>query len=529
MDKIKVISFLLFLFCYLCILVIFISFIIKYYGFFSDYEYIWFCSKILTVKNLVNNNNNQYQVFYGYNNEGKRITTPNHKTYLNYLKLIEDNGCKKNYKICGILDTYGNKFCYHQNSDCPINDIIIDSPYEASKYNGYDSYNYGNTGDKLYYKIGNVNSNIIVYWYINFNSFPKYIDGSNFILDKDAFYEIFGKNDDEDDDDKYNDDDDDDDNDNDKDKDKMAKALTNLVQSSINAHKFQQLNNYINKKIKEEENIDTYFKKIYYNEYVKSYIGFRSIDDIEKFNTIDFSLYKNIFPNIIVIIFSFICGFIFLIDIFIFIGRVINEIKGNSNCCEKCDCIFSYSSIIIYLGTFLGFFFYFIFIYKNVFNNESFKIAKSIKADKFIENFLKEFYEHFEKNSLIICSIIFFALSGISYILAWIIIPIMECYKKRNQNENNNLYFKNMENDYQRRIRFNHYIVTQNMNRQPIKTDIYQVTNRQLNGDEAQKEDNNNNKEEKNEEEKEMPHENQDENKTKDNQGIITLKNNARK
>ena len=531
MDKIKVISLLLFLFSYLCILGILISFIIKYYGFFSDYEYIWFCSKILTVKNLIEKNNNQYQVFYGYNNENKKLIITNPKTYLNYLELLEDNGCKKNYKICGILDTYGNKFCFHQDVDCPINDTIIDSPTEASKYNGYDSYNYESTGDKLYYKIGNVNSNIIVYWKTNLNYFPKFIDGTNFILDEDAFYEIFGKNEDDDDDNNNNNKDDDDD------KDEMAEALTNLVQSSINSQKYQQLINYINKKIKEEKNIDTYFKKIYYNEYIKSYIGFRSIDDIEKFNTIDFSLYKNIFPNKSAITFSFICGIIFLISIFIFIGKIKNEIKGNSDCFEKCDCLFSYSSIIIYALTFLGFFIYFIYIYTKVFNNESFKIAKSIKADKFIENFLKEFYESFEKNSLIICSIIFFILSVILYILAWIIKPIMECYEKRNQDENNNnnnnnnfyLYPKKIENDYQRRIYVNHLMGTQNMNRQPIRAEIYQSTNRQLNEDEAQKEDNNNKNEENNGEEKNPQKENQDENKPNDNQGIITLKNNANK
>ena len=133
-----------------------------------------FSSKILTVKNIIENNNNQYKVFYGYNDAGKKLYIINPKNYLNYLELIEDNGCKKNYKMCRILDTYGNKFCFHQDEDCPINDIIIDSPYELSKYNGYDSYIYGNTGDYLFYKIGNVNSNIIVYWYTNFNSFPKY-------------------------------------------------------------------------------------------------------------------------------------------------------------------------------------------------------------------------------------------------------------------------------------------------------------------------------------------------------------------
>ena len=178
--------------------------------------------------------------------------------------------------------------------------------------------------------------------------------------------------------------------------------------------------------------------------------------------------------------------------------------------------------MLIYSLTFLGFFIYFIIVYTKVFNNESFKIAKSIKADKFIENFLKEFYESFEKNSLIICSIIFFVLSGISYILALTIIPIMECYKKRNQNENNNnnnfyLYQKNIENDYQRRIYFNHLIGTQNMNRQANRAEIYQSTNRQLNDDEAQKEDNNNNKEEKNKEEENPHKQNQDENINKDN------------
>ena len=147
---------------------------------------------------------------------------------------------------------------------------------------------------------------------------------------------------------------------------------------------------------------------------------------------------------------------------------------------------------------------------------------------------MKEFYESFEKNSLIICSIIFFVLSGISYILALTIIPIMECYKKRNQNENNNnnnfyLYQKNIENDYQRRIYFNYMMGTQNMNRQTNRAEIYQSTNRQLNEDEAEKEDNNNKKEEKNEEEENPQKQNQDENINKDNQGIITLKNNVNK
>ena len=517
MNKIKIIPFLLFLFSYLCILGILISLIIKYYGFFSDYEYIWFCSKILTVKKLIEKNNNQNKVFYGYNNDGNQLYITNPKSYLNYLEFIEDSGCKKNYKICGILDTYGNKFCFPKNSDCPINDIMIDSPDEQSKYLGYNSYFYGSTGDKIYFKIGNVNSNVIVYWYTNFNSFPKYIDGNNFVLDKDAFYEIFGKKDDEDDEDDEDD----------TQEAKIGEDLKNIIKTSVNTHKFQQLINYINKKIKEDENIDTYFKKIYYNEYVKSYIGFRSIDDIEKFNTIDFNLYKSFFPNFKAVIFSFICGIIFLVSIIIFIGKIIiNGMKRISNCFDKCDSIISVSSIIIYSLTFLGFFIYFIVIYAKTFNNENFEIAKSIKADKFIENFLKEFYEPFENTSLIIYSIIFFTLSAILYILAWILIPIMECLIKRNPNKNNNndfnLYQRNTGNDNQRRIYLNYNMGTQNMNGEPIQAEIYQVTNRQLNRDETQQE--NNNMGEKNEEKKEIPQKaNQDQTITKDNKEGINV------
>ena len=144
---------------------------------------------------------------------------------------------------------------------------------------------------------------------------------------------------------------------------------------------------------------------------------------------------------------------------------------------------------------------------------------------------MKEFYEPFEKNNLIICSIIIFAISVISYILAWILIPIMEYCKKRNQKQNNNnnnfyLYQRNERNDYQRNIYFNHNMGTLNMNGQPIQTEIYQSTNRQLNRDETQKGENQ--KEEKNEDEKEIPQkENQDETIAKDNKDGITIKDNG--
>ena len=76
------------------------------------------------------------------------------------------------------------------------------------------------------------------------------------------------------------------------------------------------------------------------------------------------------------------------------------------------------------------FFIYSIVIYATVYNKESFDLAKSIKADKFIEDFLKEFYEPFESPKTIICALVFLSISAILFITAWIIEPIYKCCKK---------------------------------------------------------------------------------------------------
>ena len=69
---------------YLLIFVMCFSFIIQYYAIFSEYEYIWFCSKILTVTNMIRKNN-KYNVFYGYEG-GQKVYVIRPKTYLNYLE-----------------------------------------------------------------------------------------------------------------------------------------------------------------------------------------------------------------------------------------------------------------------------------------------------------------------------------------------------------------------------------------------------------------------------------------------------------
>ena len=173
-----------FIISFLIMFCIFLVLIIKYYSGFSEYEYIWFCSKILTVKKMIDKNNNKDQVFYQFE-DGDPYSYNN--TYLTYLERIDNNkGCLADYKKCGILDTYGNSCCIRKNSDCVINEIKYDSTSQLSEYinNNYDYYNFADDNNmKFYFKKGVENNGVIVLWLLS-NGQPKYINDNNFIFDK---------------------------------------------------------------------------------------------------------------------------------------------------------------------------------------------------------------------------------------------------------------------------------------------------------------------------------------------------------
>ena len=120
----KILQLVLFTISNLLIFGILLALIIKYYYGFSEFKYIWFCSKILTVKKMITKNNNQDIVFSHYYNGDTYAFTKLH--YLDYLERIDKNGCLENYKKCGILDTYGNSICFPQSTECPINDMIFE-------------------------------------------------------------------------------------------------------------------------------------------------------------------------------------------------------------------------------------------------------------------------------------------------------------------------------------------------------------------------------------------------------------------
>ena len=213
----------------------------------------------------------------------------------------------------------------------------------------------------------------------------------------------------------------------------MAEAGKDFAEDiARNGSKYIRINNfieYVEKKFNEESNIDYNYINIGKNNYVKNYIGFESEEDINKFERIDFNLYKERYPNFTFLICSFVCGAFFFVNIIIFIIEIIFNIKGKSISNEKVEKI-EIISYLIYCASFLLFFIYSLVIYTTVYNKESFDLAKSIKADKFIEDFLKEFYKPFENPKILITTLVFLSISAILLITAWIIEPIYNCCKK---------------------------------------------------------------------------------------------------
>ena len=432
------IKYILLLLCYICVFGVMIALIVHYYSDFSSNKYIWMCSKILVVQNIVKNNNYNDRVFAGFNEKMEKLVY--NQNYSNFLKRITKDGCIEGYKKCGILDTYNNSFCISKSLDCPINKIVIDSSSKKSEYlkNKYDGfYTIDNLDNmNLYFKMGDQKSDVIVSW-IYSKSQPKYIDNSNFFLDQEAFDEVFSFFDEKDNDD----DDDDDGGDNNYDNDiwnvfvesaadaavdTVTETSKQLIKGFTKWARLKELIKYIEKKFNEESNIDKNYIDIGSNNYVKNYIGFNSEEDKNKFERIDFSLYKNRYPNYAFVICSIIFAGVFFAFMVIYFIGIINLIKNNDNCLDVINII----SLLIYCIVFLLFFIYSIVIYATVYNKESFDLAKSIKADKFIEDFLKEFYEPFESPKTIICAIIFLSVSAILFITAWIIEPINKCCNK---------------------------------------------------------------------------------------------------
>ena len=117
-------------------------------------EKIWFCSKILTLKQIIIDNMNATLPF-------KEIISENYFVQLNrnysYLLMHSTkNECEINYQKCGILDSVKNIMCIPKSEICPLNDIKTSLNENSNDYNIVKYYNY-----LLYSTNHNINNNII--------------------------------------------------------------------------------------------------------------------------------------------------------------------------------------------------------------------------------------------------------------------------------------------------------------------------------------------------------------------------------
>ena len=289
----------------------FYSYIAKYYGKDYIFEYIWFYNKIYTVKKIVKDNIYEYQVFNNitYDNSIQGLSA----NYYDLLSLTNFKGCKPGYKKCGILDTMENYLCIDIFYPCPINEIVVDraaldfyffsSGFKARENVNYITYNY-----KFYYTNYSTDGKAIIMLKKTYEQ-PKYIDYDNLQFDIDFMTKFFDETA--------------------SDIENFAKSenskmlirrlisidiseivelvsnifsifekISELINKYSESKKFDKFMDFVVKKIdNDENNYDNYFLPIGDNCYVKNYIGFKTIEDINKFVKLDFNIYKKIFPN----------------------------------------------------------------------------------------------------------------------------------------------------------------------------------------------------------------------------------------
>ena len=220
------------------------------------------------------------------------------------------------------MDTYGNVLCFDELLDCPINSLKIDHINKANLYlaQNYKLASLSNVHEdyKLFFSNNYVKGNVATI-IIRTKDEPKFITNNNFILDSEAYKEIFG------DQEFLNNiadafglrDNEKEKNDKDKldkiitifqkiedtgdDLDyvlKVAKLLYTLINYEYNKN-LVKLYKYVKEQITilDEDNIDTFFEDIGNNFYIKNYIGFECVDDINKFMRFDYNIYKKRFPT----------------------------------------------------------------------------------------------------------------------------------------------------------------------------------------------------------------------------------------
>lgn len=404
--------------------------IIKYDGAEWDRK-IWIGSKLLTLKEMMKDNNNKMYPILEINNDGTKIVYNQ-----SYESLLKHSGkeCEENYKSCGILDTLGNKMCVPNEEPCPINDIVIGSASELKLYSdkGYKTGFLENmTEDQiLFYTNETVQNQIVVKLNIT-NETLRYIHEGNLIFDNDTYDDYvamysgggdgysgsdwgggwdsgggdwggggidsggggFRRLEDEEEEDSI--------------------------------YGSPSITKYIRERFNDEINIDKTFRNISDNLFAGNYLGFHDYSNYEKFSKLDlYDIYFTPFPNLTASVFSYflIVGFIGLI---IFsVTRFCHKDKPNEGF-DPCAVLTGKLLIIIpYLIFYIGYFIYIVYEYCHIHKDiKQFELTE-IKADPFLEDLLKEINGRHMNEELMLILIILFSSSMAIFLLAWVLSQI---------------------------------------------------------------------------------------------------------
>ena len=408
----------------------------------DKFEFIYYMSKILTIKSIIIKSHYS-ELLDDFSPSGEPTSLSS--TYRNLLKLNKNkNECIENYRPCGILDTYGNVLCIEEIIPCPINKMRVAHINSAEDY---FNANYKTT------PLTNVSKN---YQFFYSNEFyeenavtiiiktkdePKYVSLNNFILDSNTYEDLFSDEEFLEDivdifgmkDEKTKDENDYVDNvitifevmkdltDGFSETDlslKGAKLLVKvlLTQYDKRVEKFEQ---FVKEKIEflDEKNNDVFFQHLGDNFYSKNYIGFKSVQDIDKFMRFDFNIYKKIFPSyngsicaltgIIFLAIIIVCLFIFFL------------VSGKKKDFEISPILLIILSIFYYVPA-IGFFIYSLYTYLTVNKSKTLDDLKSIQSDEFINSFINDFIKDCQKSTLLLCTMVLTLVSMILNILSLI-------------------------------------------------------------------------------------------------------------
>lgn len=168
--------------------------------------------------------------------------------------------------------------------------------------------------------------------------------------------------------------------------------------------------------ILDDKNNDIYFEHIGDNFYSKNYIGFKNVEDIDKFLRFDFSIYKKIFPSFILSKIAF--YFFLILDFFFAFFLVLFLLKPKYT---KFNWIIALIISIIHLIPSLGIFIYSIVNYVNVNKSKTLDELESIESDDFIKGIINDFINEFKNPKLFIVTLCIIPVSWIFYVCSMIV------------------------------------------------------------------------------------------------------------